>query len=128
MADNFDMIPHEAEAEIDELVARRDQIDLLRTALGAIEARTQAAGQAVKFSKLDPLAANIFRLLNDAIAARDPAQAMLSDVDSCSTCHPDAAAQWFKTSGVDHVRSLDGTVLVPAAAAHGCFLEFSSRV
>ncbi|WP_341702720.1 VOC family protein [Ferrovibrio sp.] len=41
--------------------------------------------------------------------------------------NPDAAAVWLKTAGVDHVRSLDGTVLVPAEAAHGCFLEFSSR-
>jgi catechol 2,3-dioxygenase-like lactoylglutathione lyase family enzyme len=41
--------------------------------------------------------------------------------------NPDAAARWLATAGVDHVRSLDGTVLVPAAAAHGCFLEFSSR-
>ncbi|WP_341898762.1 VOC family protein [Ferrovibrio terrae] len=39
----------------------------------------------------------------------------------------DAAAAYFKAAGVDHARSLDGTVLVPASAAHGCFLEFSSR-
>ena len=42
--------------------------------------------------------------------------------------NPDAAAAWFAAAGAEHVRSLDGTVLVPAAAAHGCFLEFGSRV
>ncbi len=41
--------------------------------------------------------------------------------------NPDAAAAYFKAAGVAHERSLDGTVLVPAEAAHGCFLEFSSR-
>lgn len=41
--------------------------------------------------------------------------------------NPAAAAAFFAASGADHVRSLDGTVLVPAGAAHGCFLEFSSR-
>lgn len=41
--------------------------------------------------------------------------------------NPEAAAQFLAASGVEHVRSLDGTVLVPAGAAHGCFLEFSSR-
>ncbi|HMG52692.1 MAG TPA: hypothetical protein VK601_04415, partial [Kofleriaceae bacterium] len=34
----------------------------------------------------------------DRRVARDPAEVsdgnMLSDVDSCATCHPDAAAQW----------------------------------
>lgn len=39
----------------------------------------------------------------------------------------EAAAAYFKAAGIEHVRSLDGTVLVPAEAAHGCFLEFSSR-
>lgn len=39
----------------------------------------------------------------------------------------EAAAAYFKAAGVAHERSLDGTVLVPAAAANGCFLEFSSR-
>lgn len=42
--------------------------------------------------------------------------------------NPDAAAGYFKAVGVAHHRSLDGTVLVPAEAAHGCFLEFSARV
>ena len=42
--------------------------------------------------------------------------------------NPDAAAAYFKAADVTHERSLDGTVLVPAEAAHGCFLEFSSRV
>ena len=41
--------------------------------------------------------------------------------------NPDAVATYFKVAGVAHERSLDGTVLVPAEAAHGCFLEFSSR-
>lgn len=41
--------------------------------------------------------------------------------------NPDAAATYFKAAGIAHERSLDGTVLVPAEAAHGCFLEFSSR-
>lgn len=41
--------------------------------------------------------------------------------------NPDAAAAWFAAAKVPHARSLDGTVLVPAEAAHGCFLEFSSR-
>lgn len=41
--------------------------------------------------------------------------------------NPDAAAAWFTAAGVSHARSLDGTVLVPPEAAHGCFLEFSSR-
>lgn len=41
--------------------------------------------------------------------------------------NPAAAAKYFKAAGVAHERSLDGTVLVPAEAAHGCFLEFSSR-
>ncbi|MEK9971255.1 MAG: VOC family protein [Ferrovibrio sp.] len=39
----------------------------------------------------------------------------------------EAAAAYFKAAGIDHARSLDGTVLVPALAANGCFLEFSSR-
>lgn len=39
----------------------------------------------------------------------------------------EAAAAYFKAAGIPHERSLDGTVLVPAEAAHGCFLEFSSR-
>jgi len=39
----------------------------------------------------------------------------------------EAAAAYFKAAGIDHARSLDGTVLVPAEAAHGVFLEFSSR-
>ncbi|WP_341915105.1 VOC family protein [Ferrovibrio terrae] len=39
----------------------------------------------------------------------------------------EAAAAYFRAAGVEHARSLDGTVLVPASAAHGCFLEFSSR-
>ncbi len=42
--------------------------------------------------------------------------------------NPDAAARYFKLTGIQHARALDGTVLVPAAAAHGCFLEFSARV
>lgn len=41
--------------------------------------------------------------------------------------NPDAAAAYFKAAGIAHERSLDGTVLVPAEAAHGCFLEFSAR-
>lgn len=41
--------------------------------------------------------------------------------------NPDAAAAYFKAAKVAHERSIDGTVLVPAEAAHGCFLEFSSR-
>ncbi|WP_298727096.1 VOC family protein [uncultured Ferrovibrio sp.] len=41
--------------------------------------------------------------------------------------NPEAAAAYFKAAGVTHERSLDGTVLVPAEAAHGCFLEFSAR-
>jgi catechol 2,3-dioxygenase-like lactoylglutathione lyase family enzyme len=41
--------------------------------------------------------------------------------------NPEAAAAYFKAAGVVHARSLDGTVLVPAEAANGCFLEFSSR-
>lgn len=39
----------------------------------------------------------------------------------------EAVATYFKAAGIAHERSLDGTVLVPAEAAHGCFLEFSSR-
>lgn len=39
----------------------------------------------------------------------------------------EAAAAYFKAAGIDHARSLDGTVLVPASAANGVFLEFSSR-
>ncbi|MCW0236627.1 MAG: VOC family protein [Ferrovibrio sp.] len=39
----------------------------------------------------------------------------------------EAAAAYFKAAGIEHARSLDGTVLVPASAANGCFLEFSSR-
>lgn len=39
----------------------------------------------------------------------------------------EAAAAYFSAAGIDHARSMDGTVLVPAAAANGCFLEFSSR-
>lgn len=39
----------------------------------------------------------------------------------------EAAAAYFSAVGIDHARSMDGTVLVPAAAANGCFLEFSSR-
>lgn len=39
----------------------------------------------------------------------------------------EAAAAYFKAAGVTHERSLDGTVLVPAEAANGIFLEFSSR-
>ena len=39
----------------------------------------------------------------------------------------EAAAAYFKAAGIDHARSLDGTVLVPATAADGIFLEFSSR-
>ncbi|HEX6958250.1 MAG TPA: VOC family protein [Ferrovibrio sp.] len=42
--------------------------------------------------------------------------------------NPDAAAAYFEAVGVEHARSLDGTVLVPASAAHGCFLEFSARL
>ncbi len=42
--------------------------------------------------------------------------------------NPDAAAQYFARTGVAYERALDGTVLVPAEAAHGCFLEFSARV
>lgn len=40
----------------------------------------------------------------------------------------ETAALYFKATGVEHARALDGTVLVPAEAAHGCFLEFSSRL
>lgn len=39
----------------------------------------------------------------------------------------EAAATYFKVAGIAYERSLDGTVLVPAEVAHGCFLEFSSR-
>jgi hypothetical protein len=39
----------------------------------------------------------------------------------------EAAALYFKAAGIDHARSLDGTVLVPASVADGIFLEFSSR-
>jgi hypothetical protein len=42
--------------------------------------------------------------------------------------NPEAAAAYFKATNADHVRAIDGTVLVPAEAAHGVFLEFSSRV
>jgi len=41
--------------------------------------------------------------------------------------NPQAAAAWFAHAGIAHERSLDGTVLVPAEAAHGCFLVFSRR-
>lgn len=39
----------------------------------------------------------------------------------------EAASAYFKAAGIAHERSLDGTVLVPASAAHGCFLAFSAR-
>ncbi len=42
--------------------------------------------------------------------------------------NPEAAATYFKARGVAHERSIDGTVLIPAEAAHGVFLEFSSRL
>ncbi|MBP7065346.1 VOC family protein [Ferrovibrio sp.] len=41
--------------------------------------------------------------------------------------NPEAAARYFSAQGIEHARALDGTVLVPAEAAHGVFLEFSSR-
>lgn len=41
--------------------------------------------------------------------------------------NPDAAARWFGSAGVPHERSLDGTVLVPRASAHNCFLAFAGR-
>lgn len=42
--------------------------------------------------------------------------------------NPEAAAACLKASGIACERTLDGSVLVPAAAAHGCFLEFSARL
>lgn len=42
--------------------------------------------------------------------------------------NPEAAAQVLRANQVEFERALDGTVLVPATAAHGCFLEFSARV
>jgi len=41
--------------------------------------------------------------------------------------NPEAAAIYFRAAGVPYEQTIDGAVLVPAEAAHGCFLEFSVR-
>lgn len=77
--------------------------------------------EAILFTTADDLA-TMFPDLDHAVRPTPYVAGMRFRVHNTET-----VATYFKAAGIAHERSLDGTVLVPAEAAHGCFLEFSSR-
>ena len=65
-----------ADAEIQTLIAQRDTIDAIRSALSIIE---KTCGSDVKLPKIIALTTNIFQLLNNAVALRDPSAMLTSE-------------------------------------------------
>jgi type VI secretion system protein ImpA len=107
------------DAEIETLVAQRDAISAIRSAFGAIE---KACGTEVKLAKVTALTTNIFRLLNNAVALRDPSSAVAGEAAAMS-----AAGAQFASAPVGRLRSRSEAVAALAAVEqYFCRLEPSN--
>ncbi len=83
------------DTDLPALVATRDRVGALRDAVARIRAvSVERAGhvQAVRYERLSPLADGMFKLLDDAVARRDPSSRAPSQTDADDAPAADGAA------------------------------------
>ena len=107
-----------ADAEIETLIAQRDTIDAIRSALLIIE---KACGTDVRLPKVIALTNNILQLLNNAVALHDPSATLTS-----VAAEPAATAQTSQTPVGQLHNKEDVTAALAAVEQYFCRSEPSN--